>query len=94
MLGERLKRIREIAGLTHKQVAELAGEGVSASTVGHLETGRNKSGHVDTALAIAKVFGISVEQLVAGPDPEAPAVLAAVNAARERTKVASVEGTV
>lgn len=62
MMGERLRRLREAAGLTQ---AELAGRaGVSRQLVGAVEGGRQLP-RVDAGLGLARALHISVESLFA-----------------------------
>ena len=59
--GERLVRLREEAGMTRKKLAELCG--VAQSTVINYEKG-TRIPYADTAVKMAQVFGMSVEELL------------------------------
>lgn len=64
-----LKELREAAGLTQRQLAELVG--VTDQTISNLERGATKP-TLDTARALARVLGVAVEALFASDDPTEP----------------------
>lgn len=63
--GQRLRRLREAAGLSQARLAELAG--VTDATVGHLETGERDLSRLGlgAALALARALGTTAEELAA-----------------------------
>lgn len=63
---EVLREMREAAGLTQRQLADLVG--VTDQTISNLERGVTKP-TLDTARALARVLGVQVEALFA---PEGP----------------------
>lgn len=60
-LGERLKQLRALAGLSQNELAKRAG--VSHPTISYIEAGKHKSVNVDTAKRLAKVLGVSLDLL-------------------------------
>jgi transcriptional regulator with XRE-family HTH domain len=65
-LAERLKRRREAAGLSQQSLAVAAG--LSMSLICQLEQGQKKDPRLSTLRALAKAFGITLDELV-GDDP-------------------------
>ncbi|BCJ45328.1 hypothetical protein GCM10010168_85970 [Actinoplanes ianthinogenes] len=70
-LGERLRQLRTDAGLSRDELAELAGEGISATVLGFMETGRpNKDGQrtrifsVDEIPALAAALKVTPLELL------------------------------
>lgn len=61
-LGERLKAIRETAGLSQQEVAFRSG--LSISMVGQLEQGLKRDPRLSTLLALAEGFGLTLGQLM------------------------------
>ena len=59
--GERLVRLREEMGMTRKKLAEMCG--VAQSTIINYEKG-TRIPYADTAVRIAQIFGMSVEELL------------------------------
>lgn len=82
-LGKRLLRLRTKAGLSVSELARVAGL-KSPSHVGLIERGERDRIAADTALALAKTLGASVEWLVngEGAEPTEDAVRAAITAAQ------------
>jgi transcriptional regulator with XRE-family HTH domain len=79
-LGDRLARLRRLAGLTQEQVAERAG--VSADVVRKLEQHRKHSARLPTLHALAKGLGVELTSLLGEPPavasngaPEPPALV-------------------
>ncbi|MFO7778580.1 MAG: helix-turn-helix domain-containing protein [Nitriliruptoraceae bacterium] len=70
MLGREVRRLRAAQGLTQSRLAELAG--VSRQLVGAVEAERHLP-RVDAAVALARVLGVAVEELLGTP-PAAAAV--------------------
>lgn len=70
-LGDRIARLRRIAGLSQEQVADRAG--VSVDVIRKLEQGRKKSARLPTLHAIANGLGVELTALLGDP----PAVAAA-----------------
>lgn len=61
MLGEQIKRLRELKNINQKQLASMLG--VSTSTVGMYEQNR-RSPDKDMLLKIAEVFNVSIDYLL------------------------------
>ena len=87
--GERLRRLREAAGLTQEELAERAG--LTAKGIGALERGERKRPYPHTVRSLADALGLSLtertallappaEPTVAAPPPPAPAPTLAVPA--------------
>lgn len=78
-IGERLKRLREIKGLSQNELAKRAG--VHRPTISELEAGRQQDVTVETAKRLARALGVSLGLLV-GEDENAlePAGVAMVGA--------------
>lgn len=64
-LGDRLARLRRLAGLTQEQVAERAG--VSVDVIRKLEQHRKHSARLPTLHALAKGLGVEVTTLLGDP---------------------------
>lgn len=64
-MKNQLKEKRKKAGLSQYQLSRLAG--ISQATISHIEIG-NYIPMVDTALKIAAVLGVAVEELFILPD--------------------------
>lgn len=60
--AQRLKRLREKAGLTQQQLADASG--LTQGAVCDLERGRRPDPRVSTAAALAKALGVGVERLL------------------------------
>jgi len=60
--GERLKRYRELAGLSQNELAKRAR--VSRPTISNVESGKYGGMNVENARRIARVLGITLDQLV------------------------------
>jgi transcriptional regulator with XRE-family HTH domain len=80
-LGDRLARLRRLAGLTQEQVAEKSG--VSVDVVRKLEQHRKHSARLPTLHALAKGLGVELISLVGDPpaipsngEPDSPALVA------------------
>lgn len=77
-LGERLRTLRELAGLSQTALAERSK--VQRPLISMLESGKQTGMTLDTARKLARALGVSLDML-AGPesdDDPAPAPLAAV----------------
>lgn len=85
MLGPELRRRRLEHGLTQARLAELAG--VSRQLVGAVEADRHLP-RVDAAVALARVLGVPVEELLAAPPSEA--AIGVIAPAREGALVRTV----
>lgn len=57
----RLQELRKRAGLTQQELAVRAG--VSLGAIAQLESGRRRFPRIKTALAIARVLGVEVEEI-------------------------------
>ena len=64
LLGRRMKRFRERAGLSQEVLAERAG--VARTIIANLERGHRSGITLGNALRIADALGISVDQLARG----------------------------
>lgn len=78
---DRLCHLKELSGLRQAEISALCN--LSDSAAGHLFTGRNDFPSAETALELARVFGVTTDYLLRGigsPDPSAvtSAVAAAV----------------
>jgi transcriptional regulator with XRE-family HTH domain len=67
--GERLKGLREEAGLTQRELAAKAE--VSLSIVFQIEQGAKKDPRISTLVALAEALGVSMDELI-GWEPEPP----------------------
>lgn len=65
-IGDRIKRLRLIKGMTQQEIADIAG--VSRAAVTQWESGVAKGLRPENLLPVAKVLGVSVEYLVTGDD--------------------------
>ena len=65
--GERLIRLRKENGMTRQQLGDLCG--VAPSTIINYERG-TRIPYADTALKMAQVFGLSVEELLGMENPD------------------------
>lgn len=79
-MGDRLARLRRLAGLTQEQVAERSG--VSVDVIRKLEQHRKHSARLPTLHALARGLGAEVTALLGDPpavgsngDPEPPALV-------------------
>jgi transcriptional regulator with XRE-family HTH domain len=72
-MGMRLRRLREAAGLTQQELANQAGLSISAVT--QTESGQKKDPRLSTVLALARVLGVTLDEL-AGGLAETPPTLA------------------
>ena len=61
--GERLRRLREAAGLTQEELAERAG--VTPDAIGALERGARRHPYPTTVRALADALGLSAEERAA-----------------------------
>lgn len=86
-LPERVAVLRKQGGVSASELSSLAG--LSPAHVALIERGSRPNITVTTAMAIARVFGVSVEYLVAGegPAPSPDDVVAAIARARETRPV-------
>jgi transcriptional regulator with XRE-family HTH domain len=75
-IGQNVKRMRSAAGLTQQALAVAAGLSISAIT--QIEQGTNEDPRASTLSALARVLGVTVDDLLKveeeqQPDPPAPA---------------------
>ena len=73
-MGKRVRKQRQLIGLTQQELAERIG--VSTSFVGHVERGTRKAS-LETQVALSNALGVGVDYLLAGslqssPDEENP----------------------
>lgn len=61
-LGRNLKRLRVARGLSQNALAKLSG--VSQGFVNNLETGQRVRATTDTAMALARALGVTVDELL------------------------------
>jgi transcriptional regulator with XRE-family HTH domain len=66
-LAVRLKRLREAAGLSQQDLAVAAG--LSVGMVAQLEQGKRADPRVSTVAGLARVLGVTIDELVAGAKP-------------------------
>lgn len=65
-LSMRVRRLRRAAGLSMRDVAERTGFSIAAQS--QVERGRTLNPEVATVLKLARLYGLSVEQLMEGVD--------------------------
>jgi HTH-type transcriptional regulator/antitoxin HipB len=66
-LGERLRQLREVAGLSQSELARRAG--IPQPIISRVESGAQPNLTLEYARRICRVLGVALE-LLAGPDPE------------------------
>ncbi len=66
-IGERLKSLRELKGLSQNELARRAG--INRPTISELESGRQQDVTVETARRLARALEVSLNMLV-GEDEE------------------------
>jgi transcriptional regulator with XRE-family HTH domain len=83
-VGTRVAELRELAGLSARELSILAG--LSPSMVGHIEAGRVQQPGADTVSQLAEVMGASLSYLIKGEGkaPSKGKCAAAVSTARTR----------
>jgi transcriptional regulator with XRE-family HTH domain len=83
-LTERLKHLRQISGLSGRELARLAN--LAASTCRLIESGYIHEPGLKQIQALAEVYGVSLDYIAhgVGPKPTANKVLSAVRAATTR----------
>jgi transcriptional regulator with XRE-family HTH domain len=83
-MGDRIVWARALAQVSGSELARLSG--LARSHVQLLESGARSTPQTDTALALARVLGVSLDWLVRGigPEPTADAIREAIAAARAR----------
>ena len=62
-MGKRVRKQRQLIGLTQQELAERIG--VSTSFVGHVERGTRKAS-LETLVALSNALGVGVDYLLAG----------------------------
>ena len=62
-LGKRVRKQRQLIGLTQQELADRIG--VSTSFVGHVERGTRKAS-LETLVALSNALGVGVDYLLAG----------------------------
>jgi plasmid maintenance system antidote protein VapI len=67
-IGERLKRLRELAGLSQGELARRAG--VNRPIISDLESNKRQNITVDTAKRLARTLGVSLDLLVGMDEDE------------------------
>jgi transcriptional regulator with XRE-family HTH domain len=65
--GEYLRNLRLNKGLTLEQVAEVAG--CSVGYLSHIERGSRRNPSYKVILGLAKIYGVSVEELIGKAEP-------------------------
>jgi len=77
-VGDALRELRMQAGLTQDKLADkmrTAGHSTwTADTVSAVQTGRNRSVHLDELLTLSRIFGVTTDELLAGAlgEPDLP----------------------
>ena len=71
MFGQRVKKLREQRGLTQQQLADRAG--LTNDTISNYERGRRTDPPVSVVYAVANALDVTVDDLLADPDPEVAA---------------------
>jgi len=71
LFGQRVKKLREQRGWTQQELAGRAG--LTNDTISNYERGRRTDPPVSVVWAVASAFGVSVEELLAEPEPEVAA---------------------
>lgn len=88
-----MRVMRQVRGWSVRQLAEMvtaAGCPIAAASLVQVDMGRRKAMTVDELFALARVFGVTAQQLVYGPacascgDRPAPAGFVCVACGRER----------
>jgi transcriptional regulator with XRE-family HTH domain len=81
-LGERLRKRRQELRLSQQELSEMSG--VRRATISDLESGKQPGMTVDTAKALARALGVSIDYLVGtwddDPSPLSAAALGSVSA--------------
>ena len=62
MDGKKLKKLRTERGMTRRQVEDATG--ISQSTIMMLESNKGAGGNISTAVALAKCYGVTVDELI------------------------------
>lgn len=70
MLGQRVRKLREANGWTQMELAERTG--LSNQSISMIELGKRgaKNPPLSTIQILARAFGITVDELVAEPEPQ------------------------
>jgi len=63
---ENIRNLREKEGMTQKELARRIGEGVNDRMIGKWETGETKVIPIDYLVKIAKIFNVSIDELLTG----------------------------
>ena len=61
-LANNIKKLREAKGLSQEKLARLAD--IANNTLIKMESGENKNPTLDTLKKVAKVFGVSIDDLI------------------------------
>ena len=70
-MGKRIRKQRQLIGLTQQELAERIG--VSTSFVGHVERGTRKAS-LETLVALSNALGVGVDYLLAGSLQSSPVI--------------------
>jgi transcriptional regulator with XRE-family HTH domain len=70
LLGQRIREFREQTGMS--QVALARALGASTNAINMLEAGSIRAPHIDRLIAIADLFGVSIDYLVGRTDAPKP----------------------
>ena len=65
--GQRLKRFRELQGLSQNQLAQQAG--VTHPLISMVESGKHHAVRIETAVKLARVLHISLDELIGVATP-------------------------
>ena len=80
-IGERLKSLRELKGLSQNELARRAG--INRPTISELESGRQQDVTVETARRLARALEVSLNMLVGEDEEETQAADEALVGARD-----------
>lgn len=85
LIGRRIRELRKARRWSGQKVSDLTGGAISRSSIADIELGRAKDISLTAAIAIARIFDISVESLVDEHiPPTAYAIAHEITAAKNR----------
>jgi transcriptional regulator with XRE-family HTH domain len=70
LLGQRIRELRERDGMSQAALARTLGASINA--INMLEVGSTRAPHIDRLIAIADLFGVSLDYLVGLTNEPAP----------------------
>jgi transcriptional regulator with XRE-family HTH domain len=71
LLGQRIRALRERQGMSQAALARTLGASINA--INMLEVGSTRAPHIDRLIALADLFGVSLDYLVGVSDDPGPA---------------------